>query len=117
MVGAALRTFPYRLVLAQPLIAAALPVLADVLDDLPGVVGGVPEASDFADAWTAKTGAIARVDVGQGVYALDRVVPRDLRRALPARPESPIGSSCSTGYARFRSRRSARPLPTRNWSG
>ncbi len=75
VVGAALRTFPYRLVLAQPLTAAALPVLADVLEDLPGVVGGVPEARDFADAWTAKTGAVARVDVGQGVYALERVVP------------------------------------------
>lgn len=75
VVGAALRTFPYRLVLAQPLTAAALPALAEVLEDLPGVVGGVPEARDFADAWTAKTGAVARVDVGQGVYALDRVVP------------------------------------------
>ncbi|HEX4929579.1 MAG TPA: hypothetical protein VFV62_02640, partial [Gaiellaceae bacterium] len=75
VVGAALRTLPYRLVLAQPRTAAALPTLADAIDNLPGVVGGVAEARDFADAWTAKTGAVARVDVGQGVYALERVVP------------------------------------------
>ena len=75
VVGAALRTFPYRLVLAQPLTAAALPALADVFEDLPGVVGGVPEARGFADAWTARTGAVPRADMESGVYALERVVP------------------------------------------
>ena len=39
----------------------------------------MPEARDFADAWTAKTGAVAQVDSEQGIYALDR-----LERARPA---------------------------------
>jgi predicted GNAT family acetyltransferase len=75
VVGAALRTLPFRLVLAQPATIAALPALADVLEELPGVVGGVPEAREFADAWTAKTGALAHVDSEQGIYALDRLEP------------------------------------------
>jgi uncharacterized protein len=83
--AAALRTLPFRLVLAQPASRDALLALAAAVDDLPGVVGGVPEASDFADAWTARTGAVARIESQQGVYALDRVVPP---RAAPgsARP-------------------------------
>jgi predicted GNAT family acetyltransferase len=75
VVGAALRTPPHRLVLARPGTAKALPALADVLEDLPGVVGGVPEARDFAEAWTARSGAVAQVDLEQGVYALEHVVP------------------------------------------
>jgi uncharacterized protein len=42
---------------------------------LPGVVGAVPEADGFADAWSAKTGAAARKVRAQGVYALERVQP------------------------------------------
>jgi len=57
---------------AAPLLLAAL---ADVLEGLPGVVGGAPEACEFAAAWTTRTGAVARVDAGHGVYALERVVP------------------------------------------
>ena len=75
VVGAALRTLPYRLVLARPTKATALPALAEALEDLPGVVGGVPEAGEFADAWTARTGEVVRVDLGQGIYALERVIP------------------------------------------
>ncbi len=74
-VGAALRTLPYRLVLARPATAEALPALAAALDDLRGVVGGVPEAGEFADAWTAKTEAVATIESRQGVYALEHVTP------------------------------------------
>lgn len=75
VVAAALRTLPYRLVLARPTHSGALTVLAAALEDLPGVVGGVPEASEFADAWTARTGGVARVESRQGVYKLERVLP------------------------------------------
>jgi uncharacterized protein len=75
VVGAALRTLPYRLVLARPVGRGALVALAEAIDDLPGVVGGVPEASEFAEAWTARTGKTARVESHQGIYALERVVP------------------------------------------
>lgn len=83
VVGAALRTWPYRLVLARPETAAALPALANALEDLPGVVGGVTEARAFAEAWTARTGAVARTDLESGVYALEHVVPP--RRTAGAR--------------------------------
>ena len=76
---AALRTLPYRLVLAggtvQPLAAA--------LSDLPGVVAAAHEAEAFAAAWSARTGATVTRGVAQGVYALERVVP----------PTPPAGSS------------------------
>jgi predicted GNAT family acetyltransferase len=75
VVGAALRTLPYRLVLAEPLSRNALTALARAVEGLPGVVGGVPEASDFAKAWTARTGARTRIESRQGVYALERVIP------------------------------------------
>lgn len=72
--AAALRTPPYRLVLAGR-ARAALAALAAALDDLPGVVAAVPEAHDFAAAWQAKTGVQIRPGFGQGVYELERVVP------------------------------------------
>jgi uncharacterized protein len=75
-VGAALRTPPHKLVLARPLDAAALEALAEALDvELPGVVGGVPEADVFAAAWSAKTGQRARLFRSQGIHALERVQP------------------------------------------
>ncbi|HEX6491309.1 MAG TPA: GNAT family N-acetyltransferase [Gaiellaceae bacterium] len=75
-VGAALRTLPHRLVLARPLEERALEALAGALEgDLPGVVGGVPEAGTFAAAWSARTGLRARLTRRQGIYALEQVLP------------------------------------------
>lgn len=74
-VGAALRTPPYRLVLARPSAAGALETLAAALDDIPGVVAAVPEAHGFAAAWRAKTGAEIAPGFAQGIYALEQVVP------------------------------------------
>ena len=75
VVGAALRTPPYRLVLAQPAGAGALEALAAALDDVPGVVGAVPEAHELAAAWQARTGMEVRPGHAQGVYRLERVRP------------------------------------------
>jgi predicted GNAT family acetyltransferase len=89
VIGAALRTLPYRLVLARPSSRDALTALAGALEGLPGVVGGVPEASDFADLWTARTGNVAQVQSRQGVYALERVVtPRPAPGASRAAVEA-----------------------------
>ncbi len=88
--AAALRTPPHNLVLARPRDSAALARLVEAIDDdLPGVVGAVPEVDAFVDAWTARTGARATARRGQGVYALERVRPvRGVsgrgRRAAPA---------------------------------
>ena len=76
IVGAALRTPPRGLVLAQPATADALTALVDAIDDdLPGVVGARPEVDVFAALWQAKTGAAARVKTEQGIYALSTVLP------------------------------------------
>ncbi len=75
VVGAALRTPPYRLVLAQPTVVEALEALAAGLPDVPGVVAAVPEAHDFAAAWQARTGAEIAPGFAQGVYKLEHVVP------------------------------------------
>jgi predicted GNAT family acetyltransferase len=77
VVAAALRTPPYNLVLARPQSRHALAALAEAVagEELPGVVGGEPEAPEFAELWTAHTGAHAHTNMRQGVYALERVEP------------------------------------------
>ena len=79
VVGAALRTPPYNAVLARPLDNAALDELVDAIDELPGVVGAVPEVDAFAGRWCAQRGCRARLVFGQGVFALRAVA--DLPRA------------------------------------
>ena len=76
VVGAALRTPPWPIVLAQPATDEALAALVDVVeDDLPGVVGARPEVEVFADLWTGKTGSAYHVKIEQGIYALSTVLP------------------------------------------
>jgi uncharacterized protein len=77
VVAAALRTPPYNLVLARPRSQEALAALAEAVagEELPGVVGAVPEAADFAELWSAHTGATFRTNMRQGVYALEQVEP------------------------------------------
>jgi uncharacterized protein len=73
VVGAALRTAPYNLVLAQPRDDMALAALVDAVEeDLPGIVGALPEAEIFATAWQHRTGRGRRVR-RQGIYALEHV--------------------------------------------
>jgi uncharacterized protein len=84
VVGAAMRTPPYNLILARPASPTALTALAEaVSDELPGVVGSVPESEEFAELWAARAGVRARTNMRQGVYALEQVEP-----PLPA-PGSP----------------------------
>ena len=76
VVGAALRTPPYNLILARPASREALAALAgSVSDELPGVVGAVPESEEFAELWAAQAGARARTSMRQGVYSLEHVEP------------------------------------------
>ncbi len=76
----ALRTPPFNLILARPASAAALAALADGLgsESLPGVTGAVPEVEQFAELYAARAGRRPRRPrrtMGQGIYALDDVVP------------------------------------------
>src|SRR5437867_2767923 len=56
---------------------------------LPGVVGGLPEAEAFAVAWCARTGNTARRVMGQGIYSLTEVLPVPAVAGTPrtARPD------------------------------
>ena len=76
-VGAALRTLSYNLILARPGSPEALAALAEAVTDeeLPGVVGSVPEVEEFAGLWSRQTGSRTRVSMRQGVYALERLQP------------------------------------------
>jgi uncharacterized protein len=76
VVGAALRTPPFNLVLARPRDEAALEALAAAIDDeLPGVVGSVSEVDQFAQAWAKRSGTLARTHIAQGLFALEQVEP------------------------------------------
>jgi predicted GNAT family acetyltransferase len=76
VVGAAMRTPPYNLILARPFSPAALEALADaVSEELPGVVGCVPESEEFAELWATRAGIRARTNMRQGVYSLEQVEP------------------------------------------
>ena len=77
VVGAALRTPPYPLVLVEPVEAAVIGALVSALAGgrpaVPGVTANEPWATRFAEAWAAATGAAWDVAIGQGVYALTSV--------------------------------------------
>jgi uncharacterized protein len=89
-VAAATRTPPYNLVLARPESDEALAALADAVaeEELPGVVGAVPESEAFAALWTPRAGKTIRVGMRQGVYALEEVQPLPAVSGA-ARPATP----------------------------
>ena len=79
---------------------------------LPGSSERVPEASDFGRVSATTAGAAASTALTQGIYALERVCRRGRRPGPRDRRLSATASSCSTGCAPSRSRRSARTSRT-----
>ena len=90
VVGAALRTPPYNLVLARAAVGGALEALAAAIEDeLPGVVGAVPEVDVFAAAWSARRGVTPATSFDQRIYAMEGLLPAPRRgrcRAARRRP-------------------------------
>jgi predicted GNAT family acetyltransferase len=75
VVAVAVRTPPHNLVVARPAAAEALHAIVDAIaDELPGVVGAVPEIDSFTRAWTARRGVVATTRFEQRIYALRGVV-------------------------------------------
>ncbi len=76
VVGAAVRTPPHNVVLARPTDERALIALAQAIedDDVPGVVGAVPEIDAFATALAERYDATLETRFEQGVYALEELV-------------------------------------------
>ena len=90
VLGAAIRTPPWRLVLSlfdHP--GAVHKLAADVVDaDLPGWVGPAEPAAHFAEAWRELTGASARLATHERAFRLRAVTPPPpapgtMRRAVP----------------------------------
>lgn len=93
VLGAALQTPPYNLVLGRPRADDVLLTLADALStqrvELPGVTGAVPEIDAFSENWVVRTGVRRRRRMAQRIYrltALRRVedVPGRARTATEA---------------------------------
>ena len=79
VVGATMRTPPHNLILSElEDDAAVLALLEDArsaFDSLPGVVGPKQHVAGFAAAWEAATGAVARLQIAQRIFAADDVEP------------------------------------------
>jgi GNAT superfamily N-acetyltransferase len=76
-VGAAMRTPPYPVIVADPLDGDAIEALLERLlvddPDLPGVTANEPWAARFAEGWARARGCRWHVSLAQGVYALTAV--------------------------------------------
>jgi len=77
VVGAALRTPPWRLVLSVMDHPGAAHRLVDDLagEPLPGVVGPAMATEHFAEGWTRVTGTPARISTHERAFRLRRVIP------------------------------------------
>jgi GNAT superfamily N-acetyltransferase len=75
VIGAALRTPPYNLVLGGGSAGALETLAREVGGAIPGAVGAVPEIDGFVAACVRFHGVTPEARVRQGIYALDVVVP------------------------------------------
>ena len=77
VVGAAIRTPPWRLVLSVMDHPGAAHRLVDDLasDPLPGCIGPAMAAEHFAEGWTRVTGTPSRISSHERAFQLERVIP------------------------------------------
>ena len=79
VVGAAIRTPPWRLVLSMFDHPGGIHRLADDLVmeplPLPGAVGPAESAGHFAEAWRERTGATTRLNRHERSFRLERLIP------------------------------------------
>ena len=85
VVGAALRTPPYNLVLGGGSEAALAALARETGGGIPGAVGAVPEIDAFVGACARLHGVTPEPRVRQGIYTLDTVVPPDAPAGRPRR--------------------------------
>ena len=87
VVGSALQTPPYNLVLARPMEPLGVEALAHALWDkrveLPGVTAAIPEVDDFVDVWLARARLERRARMRQRIYRLTSVRPVSGVRGRP----------------------------------
>lgn len=101
IVGAALRTPPFNLVLAQPSSGDALDALVDRLlqegQDLPGVTAAIPEIETFVGAWTSARDVDAALAQRQGIYEIRELLPTPSAAGAP-RPTTPADRELVVGW-------------------
>jgi GNAT superfamily N-acetyltransferase len=91
VVGAALQTPPFNLLVARPARAGVLAALAQALRSesiaLPGVTAAIPEANEFAEAWCTSTSVRRRPRMEQRIYRLTELQPV---AGVPGRPRHAV---------------------------
>ena len=120
IVGAALRTPPWRLVLSvmdHPSAADAL--AADLAGEaLPGAVGPAESTATFAAAWQARTGATPRLSRHERSYRLRSVVPPKPAPGFMVRAQSEHREVLAAWYQAFEEEANAAgPGPTDYFAG
>jgi uncharacterized protein len=77
VVAATLRTPPHNQVLSSIDDHAAVDALVEAFRDepLPGVIGPTEAAARFASGWTDVTAQVARLEIAERTFRLERVVP------------------------------------------
>jgi predicted GNAT family acetyltransferase len=77
VLGVALRTAPFMVLVARPendeTLAALVTAMETLAPDAPGVIGARPEADAFAARWIADRGGTVRVENRQGWFELAEV--------------------------------------------
>ena len=90
---AGLRKPPHLVVISAPTSDAALDTMVEAIasepEPVPGVLGGLPEANEFAIRYAAATGRSVSKGMEQGIYALEQVadVPRPAGAPRVAGPD------------------------------
>jgi len=93
VVGAAMRTPPFNLILAAGTKDDALELILEGIaretTDISGVIGPKDLARRAVEAWSTRTGLVGRLQMAERIYSLTRVIPpRSVSGAMrPARTE------------------------------
>lgn len=79
VIAATMRTVPHGAVLSNISDKAAIPLLVDAFaedyDSLPSVLGIPEDALQFAELWQAKNGQSFHINMEQGIYKLESLIP------------------------------------------
>ena len=120
VVGAAIRTPPYKLLLTR-IPAEALPLVADAAEafgDLPAVLGPPETATAFGRVWAERHGLVARPGMRQRVFELTRLVPPERTPPGRARPaQSSDLDTIAAWHANFEAEvQTTTPSDSRGWA-
>ena len=87
VVGAALRTPPFNVLLSMPFATEAVPLLVEdlfeIAPDLRGVGAEIAAARTFAERWSGRTRTVVRREMAERIFRLERVIaPRPVAGSM-----------------------------------